>query len=807
LTVWVVVLAAPLASLTVGAAMAPSTGGGAALLSAGLWVKSIALAAGLSAGAVVLGWVPGRLLGSEGRGTAWLLGAMLACLLLPRYVLYYAWKLPTSPTTALGKRIASDAQLSTAIDAVASSAVLAGWYWPLAALILAAGWRSMDQNVYDAARLEARPWRRWVGVTLPMLAGPIVAAFSACLLLILSEFGTFHLAGVRTFGTELAVLFAQTGSTSAVLGEAGPVLVPLSAGLAWLAGRQMPAWSLSPPSSAPPRPAGGWRWGLLCMLLAGGVVLPTGLLVAHARETAAFARFVRLHGDKLLTSTGIALVAGGLSLLVAGGGLAWGRIGRAGRWIGGAMQASAVLAMLLPGSLLAVAILHLATAFRWSAAWVDHWSIVSVALAARFTGLAVILLRVMLDARDTGLAELAATDGATGGQTWWWVHVPRLWPLPTSALLLVTLLSITELPASLLLLPPGVPHFAQHLLNQMHYARDQQVIASCLVLLAGCLAAGAAVAVLVGLLRSRRSAVLVLAIAAVGLAGCESAPEHRQAEVVGVVGRTGRGAGEFLYPRAIDRFADGSLVVIDKTARVQHLSTDGEVLHSFTMPQSQVGKPTGVTVGPAGRLYVPDTHYHRVMVFTPAGQEVLRFGSLGEGDGQFIFPTDVAFLPDGRLLVSEYGGNDRISIYTPQGQFVRSFGRPGMDAEGLSRPQSLAVDADRDRIYVADACNHRIAIYDLSGVRVGQMGQVGVGLGELRYPYGLELLPGGDLLVCEYGNNRLQVFDPAGRSRGTWGRAGRQLGELAYPWAVAAGGDGRWFVVDSGSNRIQVWRP
>ncbi len=48
---------------------------------------------------------------------------------------------------------------------------------------------------------------------------------------------------------------------------------------------------------------------------------------------------------------------------------------------------------------------------------------------------------------------------------------------------MIVMFGMTELSATMVLLPAGLPNFAQRLLNQMHYARDQQVIASCLILI------------------------------------------------------------------------------------------------------------------------------------------------------------------------------------------------------------------------------------------------------------------------------------------------------------------------------------
>ena len=318
-----------------------------------------------------------------------------------------------------------------------------------------------------------------------------------------------------------------------------------------------------------------------------------------------------------------------------------------------------------------------------------------------------------------------------------------------------------------------------------------------------------------------RGAVILLTALCSLLVGCdERGGSSDEPAVVGSFGRTGSGDGEFMYPRAIDICPDGSIWVVDKTGRVQHLAAGkgakdmgGEFLGAFRMPLIEAGKPTGLTVGPDGNIYMADTHYHRVMVFSPSGTLVRQFGKFGQGPGCFIYPTDVAFIEDGprrRILVSEYGGNDRISVFEEDAsggiRFVRSFGAPGSGAGELSRPAALAVDHRRRRLYVADACNHRVAIYDLDCNLVGYIGSPGTQAGQLRYPYGLALLADGSLAVCEFGNNRLQIFSPEGKSLRTCGKAGREPGQLAYPWGLVVDKHNRACVVDAGNNRVQAWQ-
>jgi ABC-type Fe3+ transport system permease subunit/DNA-binding beta-propeller fold protein YncE len=810
LALWAALVAAPLVWLYVDALAPRGAASAPARMDSAIVGQSFALAAGIAALSVLLGFVPGELLGTAGRGRTMLAAMLLAALLLPRYLLLYAWNLLRSPTTPLGDYLAARPELARAAGVAVAAVTLLLWYWPLAALLIGQGFRNLDRDSQSNALLDAGPWRRLIAVTLPQLLPTLALAFGLCLTLLLAEFATFHLAGVRTIGAELATLYEQTGSTGAVAVAALPVVIPagLVAVVLWRRARD---WSTHAPLAEPDAPGRmAWRWAVAAALLALTVVAPVSLLAASVRDLSGFSMFWGLHREELATSLLASSVAAAAALVMAGGAISCASLGRAGRTIAAWTIPTMLLAALIPGSLIGAALVHLQAGLHARTGLAEGWWSVSAGLAARLAGVALVMLRLGLDLRSKQLSELAATDGAGSLRTWWSVHLPRQWPVPAGAFVLVAVLGLTELPATSILLPAGVPNFAQSLLNQMHYARDQQVIATCLVLVGGyAMLAGAVLAVRRLLRRggARAVAAWLLAACVAGLvAGCESTGRNDAPHVVRHFGASGPGPGEFLYPRAIDIAADGTVCVVDKTARLQHFDAGGKYLGSFTMPEYAAGKPTGLTISPDGNLWVPDTHYHRVIVFRPDGREVLRFGRYGTGAGEMIFPTDVAFAGDGRVLVSEYGGNDRVTIWTLNGKFLGSFGSLGAEAGQLSRPSALAVDAARNRLYVADACNHRIAVYDLAGKLERYIGSVGAEAGRLRYPYGLALAGDGRIVVCEYGNNRIQVFSPEGRSLAVLGGPGRRLGELAYPWGVALDGSGLAYVVDAGNNRIQAWR-
>jgi DNA-binding beta-propeller fold protein YncE len=272
---------------------------------------------------------------------------------------------------------------------------------------------------------------------------------------------------------------------------------------------------------------------------------------------------------------------------------------------------------------------------------------------------------------------------------------------------------------------------------------------------------------------------------------------------------TGMGPAEVVYPRAItyDHF-DDSFFIIDRVARVQHLDRSGKYINEWRMPEWQIGKPVGVSVGPDGNVYIPDTHYHRVMVYSPDGKFLRKWGSEGTGDSQFIYPTDIAWDSKGHVFVSEYGDNDRVQVFDTSvdpPKLLYKFGHFGQGNGEFSRPQSMVIE--NEIIYLTDSCNHRIAVFKTDGTFVRNMGSVGSGLGQFRFPYGLDEDREGHLIVCEFGNNRVQMVDKqTGQGLKIWGAGGRDPGQLAYPWGVAVDQRDRVVAVDAGNNRLQVFQ-
>jgi sugar lactone lactonase YvrE len=251
------------------------------------------------------------------------------------------------------------------------------------------------------------------------------------------------------------------------------------------------------------------------------------------------------------------------------------------------------------------------------------------------------------------------------------------------------------------------------------------------------------------------------------------------------------------------------LYIVDKAARIQVFTREGDFLRGWRTPQFANGKPTGLSWDNAGRLMVADTHYFRILFYTKDG-ELLEHLTIGgqegyDAPGRFGWVTDAVQDSQGNYYIAEYGEFDRVQKYAPNGQFLFQWGGHGEGPLQFKRPQNLAIDGS-DHLWVVDACNHRIQVFDATGATprlLRSIGQMGDGPGQFRYPYDLVLDDQGHFYVCEFGNHRVQKFTVDGQFLASWGRQGRQEGELHNPWSIVRDSHGRIHVLDTYNNRVQ----
>ncbi|XP_048017838.1 tripartite motif-containing protein 3 [Megalobrama amblycephala] len=190
------------------------------------------------------------------------------------------------------------------------------------------------------------------------------------------------------------------------------------------------------------------------------------------------------------------------------------------------------------------------------------------------------------------------------------------------------------------------------------------------------------------------------------------------------------GAGRLMGPKGVAVDKNGHIITADnKACCVFIFQSNGKLVTKFgakgtserqfadkstpntpTEPkQSKSGpafSPHFVAINNKNEIVVTDFHNHSVKVYNADGEFLFKFGSHGEGNGQFNAPTGVAVDGNGNIIVADWG-NSRIQVFDSSGSFLSYI---NTTADPLYGPQGLALTSD-GHVAVADSGNHCFKVY------------------------------------------------------------------------------------------------
>jgi DNA-binding beta-propeller fold protein YncE len=297
-------------------------------------------------------------------------------------------------------------------------------------------------------------------------------------------------------------------------------------------------------------------------------------------------------------------------------------------------------------------------------------------------------------------------------------------------------------------------------------------------------------------------------------------------------GKPGRGAsllhgGEFmapLYGLAVDQ--QGCLFVVDNgNNRIQKFDSAGNFIilwGNFGAANANFHNPTGIACDAKGDVWVVDTNNHRVQKFDgKLGGYLMKFGSRGNGEGQFNAPWGIAVDRVRGYIYVVDSANFRVQKFDMAGEFIMAWGSFGNGDGQFYFPRGVAVDQSDGSVYVVDMGNHRIQKFD-TGTNVlpqlltkwggsSEPGHASSPLaqeaGQLRNPWGIAVDGAGDVYVTDTGNHRVEKFDKEGNFITQWGGMGIGDGQFNFPYGIVVDAKGSVFVVDSGNTRVQQFMP
>lgn len=182
-------------------------------------------------------------------------------------------------------------------------------------------------------------------------------------------------------------------------------------------------------------------------------------------------------------------------------------------------------------------------------------------------------------------------------------------------------------------------------------------------------------------------------------------------------------------------------------------------------------------------------------------QFILKWGTLGTGDGQFKDPWRVAIDNSGNVYVAD-ATNYRIQKFTPAGIFITKWGLEGTGNGQFDLPRGITVD-NGGNVYVSDRNNNRIQKFDANGAFLSAFGNYGTANGQFNHPAGIALDTSGNLYVVDADNHRIQKFDSNGIFILKWGIYGSENGQFNTPRGIAIDLNNNVFIADTDSHRIQ----
>jgi sugar lactone lactonase YvrE len=221
-------------------------------------------------------------------------------------------------------------------------------------------------------------------------------------------------------------------------------------------------------------------------------------------------------------------------------------------------------------------------------------------------------------------------------------------------------------------------------------------------------------------------------------------------------------------PIALAIGPNGDAYVTETNGRVSQIAPDGTIVRRWGKEGSKAGEfdfvgsnPTddahgSIAVAPDGKVYVSDSHNHRVQVFTADGTFVRQFGGFGKADGQFIQPYDLSADPKGNVYVLDHD-LWRLTKFGPNSAFLWTV--DGTTDEELDGPLHAADIDSMGRIVVGNDGNRRVIYLDPDGKVLDAFSA-----GECD----VTVDPDGNIYCKSFVVDVLQVYDPSHELIGSW---------------------------------------
>ena len=245
----------------------------------------------------------------------------------------------------------------------------------------------------------------------------------------------------------------------------------------------------------------------------------------------------------------------------------------------------------------------------------------------------------------------------------------------------------------------------------------------------------------------------------------------------------------------------GCLRVLDSTGRILETWSQWDKLFEGT------NGPHKIKISPYDplrRVWVVGETRNVIYVFSNDGKQLLK--TLGEegvaasDETHFGRPQDLAFLPDGSVLIADGLTNSRVVKLDRDFKFVMTWGSRGAEPGQFNAVHGIDVDRNR-RIYVADRANKRVQVFDENGKHLATWPNI-------RFPNHVFVSDATqDVWVADNMTAEVLKFDTNGNRLFSWDATGTAPGGFGELHQFSVDSTGNVYTADNVLGRLQKLRP
>lgn len=263
---------------------------------------------------------------------------------------------------------------------------------------------------------------------------------------------------------------------------------------------------------------------------------------------------------------------------------------------------------------------------------------------------------------------------------------------------------------------------------------------------------------------------------------------------------------EFTSVASVAMNSAGHLIVLQR-GPVPFLEFDAEGNFIRTFGASDLfNRSHGLRIDAQDNLWVTDVNDHIAMKLNSDGEILMNFGVRGEGglwdvdSGSLLLnePNDIAHDSFGNFYIAQghgYGAIPEILKFNSDGEFILKWGALGNGQGEFAVAHSIVIDSD-NTIYVADRENTRIQTFDTNGNFIDQWNYN-------TLICALYLHDDGFMYITTGFDGEFAKLELNGNVLGAIGRPGSGNGEFGEGHSIVLDENGNVFISDVINRRVQ----